>query len=82
MVQTLVQKRNMAIQAMVEEACQSSHGHSQKSQLRPLHMMDFHHEDLREIDLTAAAVMAGEGSQHFQNGLATVGAPSGSGASR
>ena len=72
----------MAIQAMVEEACQSSHSHSQKSQLRPLHLMDFHHQDLKEIDLTAAAVMAGEGSQHFQNGLASVGAPSGSGASR
>ena len=74
----------MAIQSMVEEACQSSskgHSHSGKGEpLRPLHMMNFHHEDLREIDLTAAAVMAGNNSQHYQNGLAA--GPGGGGAER
>ncbi len=81
-LQTLVEKRNMAIQAMVEEATQApSHGHGghQKGQLRPLHLMDFKDANLQEIDLTEEAVLATEGSQHFQGGLAAVDG-SGSGA--
>lgn len=66
----------MAIQAAVEAACQTANGHSEKAHLRPLHMMNFHHQDLQEIDLTAAAVVAGGNSQQdFQNGLATTGGP-------
>ncbi|DBA66108.1 TPA: hypothetical protein ACH3X2_003106 [Trebouxia sp. C0005] len=78
---TLVEKRNQAIAAMVQEATQASAhgGHHQKGQLRPLHLMDFKDENLQEIDLTEAAVLAAEGSQHFQAGLATLGG-SGSGA--
>lgn len=66
---------------MVQEATQASAhgGHHPKGQLRPLHLMDFKDENLQEIDLTEAAVLATEGSQHFQEGLATVGG-SGSGA--
>ena len=80
-MQTLVEKRNQAIQAMVQEATQASkHGHHhQKGQLRPLHLMDFKDENLQEIDLTEEAVLAADGSQHFQAGLATVDG-SGSGA--
>ena len=80
-LQTKVEKRNMAIAALVQEATKApSHGHHHaKGQLRPLHVMDFKNEDLQEVDLTEAAVLAEEGSQHFQAGLATV-VGSGSGA--
>ena len=63
----------MAIQAMVEEATQTSkHGHHQKSQLRPLHLMDFKNEELQEIDLTEAAVLASDNSQHITSGVAAA----------
>ena len=72
-MQTLVEKRNTAIQAMVEEATRTggSQG-SHKSQLRPLHLINFKDDNLQEIDLTEAAVLAKDTSQHFQQGLATV----------
>lgn len=70
----------MAIQAMVEEATKSGgHGHHQKSQLRPLHLINFTDDNLQEIDLTEEAVLAKDNSQHFKQGLATV-EGSGSGA--
>ena len=80
-LQVLVEKRNRAIEALVKEAATaSSHGHGHhKGQLRPLHMMDFKDANLKQIDLTEASVLALEGSQHFQQGLATVDG-SGSGA--
>ena len=72
-MQTLVEKRNQAIQAMIQEATKTGgHGSHQKSQLRPLHLIDFKDDNLQEIDLTEAAVLAKESSQHFQQGLATV----------
>lgn len=72
-MQTLVEKRNTAIQAMVEEATRTGGGHGgHKSQLRPLHLIDFKDDNLQEIDLTEAAVLAKDTSQHFQQGLATV----------
>lgn len=69
---------------MVEAACQTAQGHSGKAHLRPLHMMNFHNEDLQEVDLTAAAVLAGGNSQQqvqqdFQSGLATTGVQPGGG---
>ena len=78
-VQTLVEKRNLAIQAMVEEATKTGGHHGHKSQLRPLHLIDFMDDNLQEIDLTEEAVLAHDASQHFQQGLATV-QGSGSGA--
>ena len=79
LLQTLVEKRNMAIQAMVEEAAKSGGHHHQKSQLRPLHLINFKDDNLQEIDLTEESVLAKDTSQHFQQGLATV-EGSGSGA--
>lgn len=71
-LQTLVEKRNMAIQAMVEEASRTGGHGVHKSQLRPLHLIDFKDDNLQEIDLTEEAILAKDGSQHFQQGLATV----------
>lgn len=73
LLQTLVEKRNIAIQHMVEEATRTSgKGGSDKKQLRPLHTMDFQNEGLQEIDLSENAVLVWESSQHHQNGLAAV----------
>ena len=72
-LQTLVEKRNIAIQQMVEEATRTSgKGSSDKKQLRPLHTMDFQNEGLKEIDLSEHAVLVQESSQHHLNGLAAV----------
>ena len=80
-MQTLVEKRNMAIDAMVEEAARTGGQGGHKSQLRPLHLINFKDDNLQEIDLTEEAVKAKDSSQHFQQGLATVeGSQSGGGA--
>ncbi|KAL3154733.1 hypothetical protein ABBQ38_011281 [Trebouxia sp. C0009 RCD-2024] len=69
---TLVEKRNMAIQAMVEEAARTGGHGGHKSHLRPLHLINFTDDNLQEIDLTEEAVLAKDTSQHFKQGLATV----------
>ena len=71
-LQMLVEKRNMAIQAMVEEAASTGGHGAHKSQLRPLHLIDFKDNSLQEIDLTEEGILAKESSQHFQQGLATM----------
>ena len=67
-----MEKRNLAIQAMVEEAARTGGGGGHKSHLRPLHLINFKDDNLQEIDLTEEAVLAKETSQHFKQGLATV----------
>lgn len=72
----------MAIQAMVEEATRPGGHGGNKSQLRPLHLINFKDDHLQEIDLTEEAVLAKDTSQHFKQGLATVeGSQYGGGAS-
>ncbi|BDA44043.1 Serine/threonine-protein kinase SAPK3 [Coccomyxa sp. Obi] len=58
-----VAERNKRLEQLVDEACSaealqdiSSHGR----QLRPLHVLDFKHREIKRLDLTERAVLEGE----------------------